>query len=93
MVESKQERVEKMRTAVSTSKNPTGTLMAKAYLEDEAVREASQERSELYLLEKEEDVSGLPVWGWCLLWFAIGMTFGTIAPNVVSDLWHFFSMM
>ena len=57
------EKMHDMNTALSKNRSP----LAAAFLEDEAVRISSQDRSREYLINKEEDVSGMRPWMWNLL--------------------------
>jgi hypothetical protein len=56
--------------------------LAKAFLEDEASRHASQERSREYLIKKEEEEAGDPIWQWPVLYFILGILFMITVDNI-----------
>ncbi len=81
------DKVIKMKEIKDLLKQPnekTRALMANAILEDEAISLASQERSRVYLNEKEED-DRIPMWAWCLMYFFLGILFMISVDNV---FWH-----
>ena len=55
--------------------------LAKAFLEDEAIKQASFERSKAYLLKIEEE-DRTPFWMWCTLYFVLGMLFMITVDNI-----------
>jgi len=75
-----------MNIAISKNRSP----LAAAFLEDEAVRISSQDRSREYILNKEEDESGMRPWMWCLLYFALGMLFALTVPSTFTSMIMFF---
>ena len=75
-----------MNIAISKNRSP----LAAAFLEDEAVRISSQDRSREYILNKEEDESGMSPWMWNALYFALGMLFALTAPSTLTSMFTFF---
>jgi len=58
-----------------------------AIAEDEAVRQASRQRSQKYLERVEDETSGTPFWMWCVLYFILGMFFNmTVDLNVAAHI-------
>jgi len=80
------EKVHDMNIAISKNRSP----LAAAFLEDEAVRISSQDRSREYILNKEEDESGMSPWMWNLLYFVLGMIFALTFPSTFSSMIMFF---
>jgi len=65
------------------------TTLAKAILEDEAVRRASQVTSKIYLESCEDEKDSMPFWMWCALYFCLGMLFTMTIPALGNLLWNF----
>jgi hypothetical protein len=82
-----EEKIEDMQVAVKRNRSP----LAAAFLEDEAVRLASEKASRQYLLEKEEEETGMKPWMWNLMWFIIGMLFMLTMPPTISNLVFYLS--
>lgn len=80
------EKMSDMNIAINRNRSP----LAAAFLEDEAVRTSSQDRSREYLINREEDVSGMRPWMWNLLYFALGMLFALTIPSTLSSVFTFF---
>ena len=80
------EKMSDMNIAISKNRSP----LAAAFLEDEAVRISSQDRSRKYILNKEEDESGMRPWMWNTLYFVLGMLFALTAPTTLSGVFTFF---
>jgi len=80
------EKMHDMNVAIKKNRSP----LAAAFLEDEAVRISSQDRSREYILNKEEDNSGMKPWMWNLLYFALGMLFALTIPSALSSMITFF---
>ena len=80
------EKMYDMNIAISKNRSP----LAAAFLEDEAVRISSQDRSREYLINKEEDHSGMKSWMWNVLYFALGMLFALTVPSTLSNIITFF---
>lgn len=66
-------------------------VLAKAIMDDEAIRRASVENSRAYLNRIEEETSGTPFWMWCTLYFILGMLF-MITVDTVSFGWEGLSL-
>jgi hypothetical protein len=49
--------------------------LAKAFMEDEVVRQASRQNSLEYLKRVDEEYDRTPFWIWCLLYFNLGILF------------------
>ena len=77
------EKLEHMMKLVKTD-NP----LARAFAEDENVREQSRKRSARYLTMVESEKSHIPEWMWGALWFILGMFFWESVPAFV-DLGRF----
>lgn len=77
-----EKRLQDMRRAVSGQ-----SAVAKAFLEDEAVRLASEKRSEKYLKLVEDEKSEVPFWVWALLFFILGMLTTLSIPVYSNFLW------
>ena len=60
--------------------------LAKAFLEDEAQRFASQKRARKYLIEKEEEESKTSVATWCALFFMLGMLTALTIPYTIPEI-------
>lgn len=59
--------------------------LANAFMEDENIRKASQERSVEYLKSLDEQDTRVPEWQWNLLYFALGILFVMTIENVVLN--------
>lgn len=55
--------------------------LAKAFLEDEAIKAASEANSRAYLMRIEE-ADRTPFWMWCTLYFILGMLFMVTVDNL-----------
>lgn len=64
--------------------------LAKAFLEDEASRRESFERSRAYLSEKAKQEEDTPFWVWALLYFVLGALFAVTADTVA---WNWQDLM
>ena len=80
------EKMYDMNIAISKNRSP----LAAAFLEDEAVRISSQDRSREYILNKEEDESGMSPWMWNVLYFTLGVLFALTVPTTLSSVFTFF---
>lgn len=80
------EKMSDMNIAIGKNRSP----LAAAFIEDEAVRISSQDRSRKYIMNKEEDESGMRPWMWCTLYFVLGMLFALTAPFTFSSMFIFF---
>jgi len=76
-----QEKLDRMTEAIET-KSP----LAKAILEDEAVRIASENRSKEYLDKIDEYDNRIPFWMWCTLWFILGIFFDMTIINISQHI-------
>lgn len=77
-----QEKIEDMNVAIKRKRSP----LAAAFIEDEGVRLASEERSRAYVLKNEEEDTRMAPWMWNLLWFILGMLFMLTMPPSISNL-------
>lgn len=80
------EKMYDMNIAINKNRSP----LAAAFLEDEAVRISSQDRSREYILNNEKDHSGMRSWMWNLLYFALGMLVALTVPSSLSNIITFF---
>jgi hypothetical protein len=65
--------------------------LAKALLEDEASRLASENKLKLTLEKRDEEDSSVPFWMWCAIWFILGIFFGLTTPDTIATLWYNYS--
>lgn len=70
--------------------NKDNSPLAKAFLEDESVRLASQRRSAEYLDIVEKEKNAMPGWMWPVLYFLLGYLSCLSEPAAFFIVWDLF---